>query len=124
MNNPPEVDKIIDKFGKASIFSFAVYDELSEEDLFVLTKGVYVACRIQNLDLPEDFEKYLTIVEIEEDRERASLFCRTANTNLNIVLPSTFRNDIEFITGLLKEGLNHMKVESEFIGFYEVESNV
>ena len=35
--NPPEVDIIIDRFGKASIFSFAVYDDLTE-DLFVLTK--------------------------------------------------------------------------------------
>ena len=31
--NPPEVDIIIDRFGKASIFSFAVYDNLTEERL-------------------------------------------------------------------------------------------
>jgi len=125
MNNPPEVNKIIDKFGKASIFSFAVYDEISDEDIFVLSKGIYIACRINNSDLPEDFEKYLTIVEAKEDRERASLFCRTANTNLNVILGGSFvKKDVEFLAGLLKEGLDHMKVENEYIGFFEVESNV
>ena len=122
--NPPEVDIIIDRFGKASIFSFAVYDDLTEEDLFVLTKGVYVACKIHGVDLPEDFERYMTIIEVEEDRERAMLFDRTPNTNLNIVLGGSLKKDVEFIINLLREGLEYMKVESEFIGFYEVESNV
>ena len=122
--NPPEVDIIIDRFGKASIFSFAVYDDLTEEDLFVLTKGVYVACKIHDVNLPEDFERYMTVIEIEEDKERAMMFDRSANTNLNIVLGGSLKKDVEFITNLLKEGLAYMKVESEFIGFYEVESNV
>ena len=122
--NPPEVERVIRKFGKASIFSFAVYDELSNEDLFVLTKGVYVACKVNGVDLPEDFEKYMTIVEIEEDKERAMMFNRTPNTNLNIVLGGSLTESIDFLTGLLLEGLEYMKVKSEFIGFYEVESNV
>jgi len=122
--NPPEVEVIIDRFGKASIFSFAVYDDLTEEDLFVLTKGVYVACKIHGIDLPDDFEKYMTIIEMEEDRERAMMFDRNPNTNLNIVLGGSLKKDVEFIINLLREGLEYMKVESEFIGFYEVESNV
>jgi len=48
--NPPEVERVIERFGKASIFSFAVYDEISNEDLFVLTKGVYVACKVNGVD--------------------------------------------------------------------------
>ena len=122
--NPPEVDIIIDRFGKASIFSFAVYDELTNEDLFVLTKGVFVACKLHNVELPDDFERYMTIIEVEEDKERAMMFDRTPNTNLNIVLGGSLKKDIDFITNLLREGLEYMKVESEFIGFYEVESNV
>ena len=122
--NPPEVERVIERFGKASIFSFAVYDELSNEDLFVLTKGVYVACKVNGVDLPEDFEKYMTIVEVEEDKERAMMFNRSPNTNLNIVLGGSLKESIDFLTGLLLEGLEYMKVKSEFIGFYEVESNV
>lgn len=122
--NPPEVERVIDRFGKASIFSFAVYDELSNEDLFVLTKGVYVACKVHDVDLPEDFEKYMTIVEVEEDKERAMMFNRTPNTNLNIVLGGSLKESVDFLTGLLLEGLEYMQVQSEFIGFYEVESNV
>lgn len=122
--NPPEVERVIEKFGKASIFSFAVYDELSNEDLFVLTKGVYVACKVNGVDLPEDFEKYMTIVEVEEDKERAMMFDRTPNTNLNIVLGGSLTESVDFLTGLLLEGLEYMQVQSEFIGFYEVESNV
>ena len=122
--NPPEVERVIERFGKASIFSFAVYDELSNEDLFVLTKGVYVACKVNGVDLPEDFEKYMTIVEVEEDKERAMMFNRSPNTNLNIVLGGSLTESIDFLTGLLLEGLEYMKVKSEFIGFYEVESNV
>ena len=122
--NPPEVERVIKKFGKASIFSFAVYDELSNEDLFVLTKGVYVACKVHGVDLPEDFEKYMTFVEIEEDKERAMMFNRSPNTNLNIVLGGSLTESIDFLTGLLLEGLEYMKVKSEFVGFYEVESNV
>lgn len=122
--NPPEVERVIERFGKASIFSFAVYDELSNEDLFVLTKGVYVACKVNGVDLPEDFEKYMTIVEVEEDKERAMMFNRNPNTNLNIVLGGSLTESIDFLTGLLLEGLEYMKVKSEFIGFYEVESNV
>ena len=122
--NPPEVERVIEKFGKASIFSFAVYDELSNEDLFVLTKGVYVACKVHDVDLPEDFEKYMTIVEVEEDKERAMMFNRTPNTNLNIVLGGSLKESVDFLTGLLLEGLEYMQIQSEFIGFYEVESNV
>jgi len=122
--NPPEVERVIEKFGKASIFSFAVYDELSNEDLFVLTKGVYVACKVHGVDLPEDFEKYMTIVEVEEDKERAMMFNRNPNTNLNIVLGGSLTESVDFLTGLLLEGLEYMQVQSEFIGFYEVESNV
>jgi len=122
--NPPEVERVIEKFGKASIFSFAVYDELSNEDLFVLTKGVYVACKVNGVNLPEDFEKYMTIVEVEEDKERAMMFNRSPNTNLNIVLGGSLTESVDFLTGLLLEGLEYMKVKSEFIGFYEVESNV
>ncbi len=122
--NPPEVERVIERFGKASIFSFAVYDEISNEDLFVLTKGVYVACKVNGVDLPEDFEKYMTIVEVEEDKERAMMFNRNPNTNLNIVLGGSLTESIDFLTGLLLEGLEYMKVKSEFIGFYEVESNV
>jgi len=122
--NPPEVERVIEKFGKASIFSFAVYDELSNEDLFVLTKGVYVACKVNGVDLPEDFEKYMTIVEVEEDKERAMMFNRSPNTNLNIVLGGSLTESVDFLTGLLLEGLEYMQVKSEFIGFYEVESNV
>ncbi len=122
--NPPEVERVIEKFGKASIFSFAVYDELSNEDLFVLTKGVYVACKVNGVNLPEDFEKYMTIVEVEEDKERAMMFNRSPNTNLNIVLGGSLTESVDFLTGLLLEGLEYMQVKSEFIGFYEVESNV
>jgi len=122
--NPPEVERVIKKFGKASIFSFAVYDELSNEDLFVLTKGVYVACKVNGVNLPEDFEKYMTIVEVEEDKERAMMFNRSPNTNLNIVLGGSLTESVDFLTGLLLEGLEYMQVKSEFIGFYEVESNV
>lgn len=122
--NPPEVEVIIDRFGKASVFSFAVYDELTNEDLFVLTKGVYVACKIHGVDLPDDFERYMTIIEVEEDRERAMMFDRTPNTNLNIVLGGSLKKDIDFITNLLREGLEYMKVEAEFIGYCEVKSNV
>lgn len=122
--NPPEVERVIEKFGKASIFSFAVYDELSNEDLFVLTKGVYVACKVNGVNLPEDFEKYMTIVEVEEDKERAMMFNRNPNTNLNIVLGGSLTESVDFLTGLLLEGLEYMQVKSEFIGFYEVESNV
>ncbi len=122
--NPPEVERVIERFGKASIFSFAVYDEISNEDLFVLTKGVYVACKVNGVDLPEDFEKYMTIVEVEEDKERAMMFNRNPNTNLNIVLGGSLTESVDFLTGLLLEGLEYMKVKSEFIGFYEVESNV
>jgi hypothetical protein len=122
--NPPEVEVIIDKFGKASVFSFAVYDELTNEDLFVLTKGVYVACKIHGVDLPDDFERYMTIIEVEEDREKAMMFDRTPNTNLNIVLGGSLKKDIDFITNLLREGLEYMKVEAEFIGYCEVKSNV
>jgi len=122
--NPPEVEKVIHKFGKASIFSFAVYNEISNEDLFVLTKGVYVACKVNNVDLPVDFEKYITIIEVEEDIERAMLFNRMPNTNLNIVLGGSLKNSVDFLIGLLQEGLEYMQVEAEFIGFYEVESNV
>ena len=122
--NPPEVEKVIHKFGKASIFSFAVYNEISNEDLFVLTKGVYVACKVNNVDLPVDFEKYITIIEVEEDIERAMLFNRMPNTNLNVVLGGSLKNSVDFLIGLLQEGLEYMQVEAEFIGFYEVESNV
>lgn len=122
--NPPEVEKVIHKFGKASIFSFAVYNEISNEDLFVLTKGVYVACKVNDVDLPVDFEKYITIIEVEEDIERAMLFNRMPNTNLNIVLGGSLKNSVDFLIGLLQEGLEYMQVEAEFIGFYEVESNV
>ena len=67
--NAPEIDRIVDRFGKANIFSFAVYDNIVEEDLFVLTKGIYIACMIKHIELPTDFEKHITIIEMEEDEE-------------------------------------------------------
>ena len=122
--NAPEVDRIVDRFGKANIFSFAVYGDIANEDLFVLTKGIYVACMIKHIELPADFEKHITVIEMEEDEERAKMFNRQANTNLNIVLGGCHSKDIHFLEGLLTEGLSQLCIDADFIGYYEVESNV
>lgn len=122
--NAPEVDKIINIFGKANIFSFAVYDDISNEDLFILSKGIFIACKINHVALPKDFEKHITIIEMDEDEERALMFNRRPNTNLCIVLGGCKSRDIEFIEGLLIEGLSHLRIDAEFTGYYEVESNV
>ena len=125
MNNPPEIELMINKFGKVSIFSFAVYSDMTDEDLFILTKGLYVAIKIySNVVLVDDFEKHITVIETQEDSEMASLFGRVANTNLNIALAGSFQDDSNYISDLLKEGMDYMQVENEFIGFFEVESNV
>ena len=125
MNNPPEIELMINKFGKESVFSFAVYSDMSDEDLFILTKGLYVAIKINsNVVLVDDFEKHITVIETKEDSEMASLFGRVANTNLNIALAGSFKDDSNYISDLLKEGMDYMQVENEFIGFFEVESNV
>ena len=125
MNNPPEIELMINKFGKVSIFSFAVYSDMTDEDLFILTKGLYVAIKINsNVVLVDDFEKHITVIETQEASEMASLFGRVANTNLNIALAGSFQDDSNYISDLLKEGMDYMQVENEFIGFFEVESNV
>ena len=54
----------------------------------------------------------------------SSLLGRVANTNLNIALAGSFQDDSNYISDLLKEGMDYMQVENEFIGFFEVESNV
>jgi hypothetical protein len=123
--SPREVKEIVAKYGKASIFSYAVYSEITDEDLFVLTKGLFVALACHGeIVLGEDFEKNMIIIEAKEDKETASMFNRTENTNLNVVLGGCFKKYIDFIQKLLLEGLLYMQVECEFIGFFEVESNV
>ena len=123
--NPMEVNDLVHKYGKASIFTYAIYTDISEEDIFVITQGLYVALRCNDsIVLPKDFEKNMLIIEAKEDREKASLFGRVENTNLNIVLGGSFEEHYEYIQHLVLEGLQYMQVECEFIGFFEVESNV
>ena len=123
--SPKEVKAIVDKYGKASIFSYAVYSEMTDEDLFVLTKGLYVALACHGeIVLGKDFEKNMIIIEAKEDTKTAAMFNRVENVNFNIVLGGCFKKHTKFIEKLLLEGLNYMQVECEFIGFFEVESNV
>jgi len=123
--SPKEVKAIVDKFGKASIFSYAVYSEMTDEDLFVLTKGLYVALACHGeIILGDDFEKNMVIIQAKEDVKTAAMFNRVENVNFNIVLGGCFKKYTDFIEKLLFEGLMYMQVECEFIGFFEVESNV
>jgi|TARA_B100000085_G_scaffold284483_1_gene317693 hypothetical protein len=123
--SPKEVKAIVDKFGKASIFSYAVYSEMTDEDLFVLTKGLYVALACHGeIILGDDFEKNMIIIQAKEDVKTAAMFNRVENVNFNIVLGGCFKKYTDFIEKLLFEGLMYMQVECEFIGFFEVESNV
>lgn len=125
LTSPMEVKDLVNKYGKASIFTYALYSDITEEDIFVITKGLYVALRCNDsIVLPKDFEKNMLIIEAKEDKEKASLFGRVENTNLNIVLGGCFEEHYEYIQHLVLEGLQYMQVECEFIGFFEVESNV
>lgn len=125
ITSPIEVKDLVNKYGKASIFTYALYSDITESDIFVITKGLYVALRCNNsIVLPKDFEKNMLIIEAKEDKEKASLFGRVENTNLNIVLGGCFEEHFEYIQHLVLEGLQYMQVECEFIGFFEVESNV
>lgn len=123
--SPMEVKDLVSKYGKVSIFTYALYSDITEEDIFVITKGLYVALRCNDsIVLPKDFEKNMLIIEAKEDKEKASMFGRVENTNLNIVLGGCFEEHFEYIQHLVLEGLQYMQVECEFIGFFEVESNV
>ena len=123
--SPKEVKVIVEKFGKASIFSYAIYGKMTDEDLFVLTKGLYVALAYHgDIVLGEDFEKNMIVIQAKENKETAAMFNRVENVNLNIVLGGCFKKYTKFIEKLLLEGLMYMQVECEFIGFFEVESNV
>ena len=126
ITSPIEVKDLVNKYGKASIFTYALYSDITESDIFVITKGLYVALRCNDsIVLPKDFEKNMLIIEAKEDKEKASLFGRVENTNLNIVLGGCFEEPfISYIQHLVLEGLQYMQVECEFIGFFEVESNV
>ena len=125
LTSPMEVKDLIHKYGKASIFTYALYSDITEGDIFVITKGLYVALRCNDsIVLPKDFERNMLIIEAKEDKEKASLFGRVENTNLNIVLGGCFQEHYEYIQHLVLEGLQYMQVECEFIGFFEVESNV
>jgi hypothetical protein len=125
LTSPIEVKDLINKYGKASIFTYALYSDITEGDIFVITKGLYVALRCNDsIVLPKDFERNMLIIEAKEDKEKASLFGRVENTNLNIVLGGCFQEHYEYIQHLVLEGLQYMQVECEFIGFFEVESNV
>jgi len=125
INSPMEVKDLVNKYGKASIFTYALYSDITEEDIFVITKGLYVALRCNDsIVLPKDFEKNMLIIEAKEDKEKASMFGRVENINLNIVLGGCFEEHFEYIQHLVLEGLQYMQVECEFIGFFEVESNV
>ena len=125
MFSPREVKDLVHKYGKASIFSYAIYSDLTESDVFVITKGLYVALACNNdIVLAKDFEKNMLIIEAKEDKEKAALFNRQENLNLNIVLGGCFKDHAKYIEHLVMEGLEYMQVESEFIGFFEVESNV
>jgi hypothetical protein len=125
LDSPIEVNDLINKYGKASIFTYALYSDITESDIFVITKGLYVALRCaDSIVLPKDFEKNILIIEAKEDKEKASLFGRIENTNLNIVLGGSFEEHYEYIQHLVLEGLEYMQVQCEFIGFFEVESNV
>ena len=87
INSPMEVKDLVNKYGKASIFTYALYSDITEEDIFVITKGLYVALRCNDsIVLPKDFEKNMLIIEAKEDKEKASMFGRVENINLNIVL--------------------------------------
>lgn len=123
--SPMEVKDLVNKYGKVSIFTYALYSDITESDIFVITKGLYVALRCNDsIVLPKDFEKNMLIIEAKEDKEKASMFGRIENTNLNIVLGGCFEEHFEYIQHLVLEGLQYMQVECEFIGFFEVESNV
>jgi hypothetical protein len=125
ITSPMEVKDLVNKYGKASIFTYALYSDITEEDIFVITKGLYVALRCNDsIVLPKDFEKNMLIIEAKEDKEKASMFGRVENINLNIVLGGSFEEHYEYIQHLVLEGLQYMQVECEFIGFFEVESNV
>lgn len=125
LTSPMEVKDLVNKYGKASIFTYALYSDITEGDIFVITKGLYVALRCNDsVVLPKDFEKNMLIIEAKEDKEKASMFGRVENTNLNIVLGGSFEEHYEYIQHLVLEGLQYMQVECEFIGFFEVESNV
>jgi len=93
LDSPIEVNDLINKYGKASIFTYALYSDITESDIFVITKGLYVALRCaDSIVLPKDFEKNILIIEAKEDKEKASLFGRIENTNLNIVLGGSLKN--------------------------------
>ena len=125
ITSPMEVKDLVNKYGKASIFTYALYSDITEGDIFVITKGLYVALRCNDsIVLPKDFEKNMLIIEAKEDKEKASMFGRVENINLNIVLGGCFEEYFEYIQHLVLEGLQYMQVECEFIGFFEVESNV
>tara|TARA_B100000900_G_C20571400_1_gene713392 strand:+ start:1305 stop:1682 length:378 start_codon:yes stop_codon:yes gene_type:complete len=125
MNRPEEVEMLVDKYGIASIFTFATYSDISEEELFILTKGLFVALKVNSeVKLVNDFEKNMVIIESEESEDIARIFNRRENINLNIVLGGSFKKHENFIRYLLDEGLEYMKVDSEYIGFCEVESDV
>lgn len=125
MNRPEEVVMLVDKYGIASIFTFATYSDISEEELFILTKGLFVALKVNSeVELVNDFEKNMVIIESEESEDIAKIFNRRENINLNIVLGGSFKKHENFIRYLLDEGLEYMKVDSEYVGFCEVESDV
>ena len=125
MNRPEEVEILVNKYGIASIFTFATYSDISEEELFILTKGLFVALKVNSeVELVNDFEKNMVIIESEESEDIAKIFNRRQNINLNIVLGGSFKKHENFIRYLLDEGLEYMKVDSEYVGFCEVESDV
>ena len=125
MNRPKEVKRLVDKYGIASIFTFATYSDIGEEELFILTKGLFVALRVNSdVELVKDFEKNMVVIESEEPEDVARIFNREENTNLNIILGGSFKKHESFIRYLLHEGLEYMKVDSEYVGFCEVESDV
>ena len=66
----------------------------------------------------------MVIIESEESEDIAKIFNRRQNINLNIVLGGSFKKHENFIRYLLDEGLEYMKVDSEYVGFCEVESDV
>lgn len=125
MNRPKEVERLVNKYGIASIFTFATYSDVTEEELFILTKGLFVALKVNSeVELVTDFEKNMVVIETEEPEDVAKIFNREENINLNIVLGGSFKEHEKFIRHLLNEGLEYMRVDSEYVGFCEVESNV
>jgi hypothetical protein len=113
-----ELQKWTEQYGIVTTFNYMVYGEITDEYTGLLNRGLKLHLLVENEVCPI----MMLVKEIEE--VEATVLNTFQGTNLCIAFPENKKHLEEYITGVVSDCLNYLRLKNDFLGLRLVESNV